>query len=122
MKIRIKDNSIRYRLTKTEVKQLCTQYFITSQTVLASNTLTYNIQVQDNIENLSADFVANTITLFFPKVDADAWYENEIITHQHTIKTINGSLLKLVLEKDFVCLDHSDEDQSDNYANPNKTC
>jgi hypothetical protein len=34
----------------------------------------------------------------------------------------NGQSLKLLLEKDFVCLDHTDEDQSDNYPNPNKTC
>jgi hypothetical protein len=26
------------------------------------------------------------------------------------------------VEKDFVCLDHTDEDQSDNYPNPNRTC
>jgi len=27
-----------------------------------------------------------------------------------------------LLEKDFVCLDHTTEDQSDNYENPNTTC
>ena len=30
--------------------------------------------------------------------------------------------LYLLIEKDFACLDHSSEDQSDNYENPNKTC
>jgi len=31
----------------------------------------------------------------------------------------NGSLY-LLLEKDFVCLDETTEDQNDNYENPNK--
>jgi len=30
--------------------------------------------------------------------------------------------LKLLLEKDFVCLDDTDEDQSDQYDNPNAKC
>jgi hypothetical protein len=34
----------------------------------------------------------------------------------------DGTLLTLLIEKDFACLDHVDEDQSDNYPNPNKTC
>jgi len=27
-----------------------------------------------------------------------------------------------LVEKDFICLDETTEDQSDNYENPNKTC
>jgi len=30
--------------------------------------------------------------------------------------------LYLLLEKDFVCLDETHEDQADNFENPNKTC
>ena len=35
-------------------------------------------------------------------------------------ESLLGALL--LIEKDFVCLDHTLEDQSDNYANPNKVC
>ena len=34
----------------------------------------------------------------------------------------DGKQLFLLIEKDFVCLDETIEDQSDNYENPSKTC
>ena len=34
---------------------------------------------------------------------------------------ISGQV-KLLIEKDFVCIDNTDEDQSDNYPNPNLKC
>jgi hypothetical protein len=121
MKIRIKDNSVRFRLTKSEVKKLCTENYIEAKTEFNSATLIYAISVQ-NIERLDADFESNKITLVFPAKDASNWYSNELITHEHSIQLNNGNMLKLLLEKDFVCLDHTTEDQSDNYENPNKTC
>jgi hypothetical protein len=34
----------------------------------------------------------------------------------------NDKYLFLLVEKDFVCLDNTVEDQSDNYPNPNAVC
>jgi hypothetical protein len=122
MKIRIKDNSVRFRLSKSEVKQLCETNHIAKQTEFANIIFHYQIQVAANAEFLSADFNNNCITLFFPKSKADTWFVDDVITHQHNMDLPNGKQLFLLLEKDFVCLDHTHEDQSDNYQNPNKTC
>lgn len=122
MKIRIKDNSLRFRLTKSEVHQLCTTGFIQATTQMPSNTLTYCIKVIDGIQQLNADFIDNAITLLFPASEAAIWYDSDRITYLDNITLPTGENLKLLLEKDFVCLDHTDEDQSDNYENPNKTC
>jgi hypothetical protein len=122
MKIRIKDNSVRFRLSKSEVKQLCETHAIAKQTEFINAVFHYKICVSENAEILSADFTENCITLFFPKAKADTWFVDDIITHQNNMQLPNGNQLFLLLEKDFVCLDHSHEDQSDNYQNPNKTC
>jgi hypothetical protein len=122
MKIRIKDNSVRYRLTKSEVKKLCTEHYLSATTEFATTYLQYAIAVKENITLLDADYIDHKITLFFPAVEAAIWYDSDRITYENTIVLPNGNLLKLLLEKDFVCLDHSTEDQSDNYQNPNKTC
>jgi hypothetical protein len=122
MKIRIKDNSVRFRLTKSEVKQLCEEKLISSATSFNKASLIYAIEVRENITELSADFENNKITLFFPATEATTWYESDLITYQNNMLLDNGIALKLLLEKDFVCLDHSDEDQSDNYENPGKVC
>jgi hypothetical protein len=122
MKIRIKDNAVRFRLTRSEVRQLSEQFYIHSKTEFNTQVFHYEIKASDEYSHLSADFSDNTISLFFPKHLAQEWYANDLITHENVIKLNNGASLKLLLEKDFVCLDHTDEDQSDNYANPNKTC
>jgi hypothetical protein len=122
MKIRIKDNSIRYRLTKSEVQQLGQHNYIGKQTQFVNAVFRYQIIVKENIQELSAEFTDNCITLSMPKFLAQHWYTNDIITHKNEMLLPNGESLFLLLEKDFICLDHTHEDQSDNYQNPNKTC
>jgi hypothetical protein len=122
MKIRILNSSLRYRLSKREVAQLCNELYIESITEFNSATLTYCIQVLPNITDLQADFENNKITLNFPAAEAALWNDSDRITYENYITLNNGKQLKLLLEKDFVCLDHTTEDQSDNYPNPNRTC
>jgi hypothetical protein len=48
--------------------------------------------------------------------------DTDVIGFDNTIDMDNGRKLFLLIEKDFVCLDHTLEDQSDNYENPGKVC
>lgn len=118
MKIRIKGNFIRYRLTQSEVKALSEQGYFEEQTVFApGKVFTYRLEASDKHDHLSADFEHNTITMFLPKSDAGEWYFIDKVGYEHSIHTEQGELM-LLLEKDFVCLDETVEDQSDNYPHP----
>jgi hypothetical protein len=112
MKIRIKGNSLRYRLTRSDVDKFSTDGYIEETTDFGMQTLTYALQ-QHRLSNLSASFENNKITLFMPEVMTDEWVATDRVgfeSHQ------NG--LYLLIEKDFKCLDNVAEDQSDNYPNP----
>jgi hypothetical protein len=122
MKIRIKDNSIRFRLTKSEVHKLCTDGALHAQTEFANNTFFYAVKVVPQTADLTASYDNNCVTLYFAEAEALTWIESDRITYKCAQILPNGSSLSMLLEKDFVCLDHSDEDQSDNFPNPNKTC
>lgn len=117
MKIRIKGNTVRYRLSKSEVRQLKEKGFVEEYTRFPTNTFCYKLMTKKGIENLEAEFLFQAITMFIPENEAKIWYDSDRITYKNTFEE-----LTLILEKDFVCLDHSDEDQSDNYENPNKSC
>lgn len=117
MKIRIKGNTVRYRLTKSEVQQMKIKGFVEENTIFPLNTFTYKLIAQKGIDKLEAEFLYHTITLFMPEKEAKTWFDSDRITYRNTFEK-----LTLIVEKDFVCLDHTDEDQSDNYENPNKTC
>jgi hypothetical protein len=122
MKIRIKDNSLRYRLTKSEVQILCSTGELHASTDFGVSRFYYSIKVQEQVNELDAEFVGDCITLFFSKTEAASWTNSDRITYKCRKTWAKGSELSLLLEKDFVCLDHTEEDQSDNFPNPNKTC
>lgn len=112
MKIRIKGNSLRYRLTRIDVDKFSQNGYIEETTDFGTQTLTYALQ-QTRFCNLSAVFEDNKITLFIPEVMADEWFLTDRVGFEYQY---NG--LFLLVEKDFKCLDNVAEDQSDNYPNP----
>ena len=112
MKIRIKGNSLRYRLTKGDVDRFAKEGYLEEVTVFGSGVLTYALQ-RDGSDQLSASFDNQKITLFMPEQMA----KNCATTDRVGFEETNGPLYLLV-EKDFKCLDNVAEDQSDNYPNP----
>jgi len=117
MKIRIKDNTIRFRLTKSEVTELCEKGCYESQTDFNDTALVYGLREKEHGE-LSAEFKGNTITLSIPEKQVSGWNTNAQIGFENTQALQNGKTLHLLVEKDFTCLDDRMEDESDNYPNP----
>ncbi|WP_183556735.1 DUF7009 family protein [Mucilaginibacter sp. SP1R1] len=112
MKIRIKGNSLRYRLTKTDVERFSSEGYLEEQTIFGAGLLTYALQVYAS-DQLTANFENNKITLFMPEAMADSWAATDKVGFEES----TGPLY-LLIEKDFKCLDNVAEDQSDNYPNP----
>ena len=118
MKIRIRGNSVRFRLTKSEVKTLCEMGFVEEKTNFNESFFSYSIKASEEHEDLHATFRNDSVILFMPKGLLSDWETNEKVGFYHTQSNRNGSALTLTLEKDFVCMDETVEDQSDNYPNP----
>ena len=112
MKIRIKGNSLRYRLTKTDINTLKEKGYLEEITHFGKQALTYAMQ-RSTEEHLKATFEDNKITLYIPDAMAKEWTTTDRVGFEDTI---DG--LYLLIEKDFTCLDNVAEDQSDNYPNP----
>ncbi len=112
MKIRIKGNSLRYRLTRPDISALAVDGSLCEQTDFIGKSLIYALTTTQN-DAMTAEFIDNTITLYLPKIMLDKLVNTEIVGFNGS----NGKLILLV-EKDFTCLDNVAEDQSDNYPNP----
>ena len=112
MKIRIKGNSLRYRLTKSDVATIIKDGHLEEQTEFGHQALVYALQTTTDY-GLSATYNDNRITLFVPHSMMDSLAN----TDEVGFESGQGKLFLLV-EKDFTCLDNVDEDQSDNYPNP----
>ncbi len=123
MKIRIKSNFVRYRLTQSEVKTLAENGYLEEETMFgAGQKFGYALAAKEGISGLQASFENGKITMFIPADFAKKWFDEERVGFENEVEVAPGVSLKLLLEKDFVCLDDSEEDQSDNYPNPNSVC
>jgi len=122
MKLRIKGNSLRIRLTKTEVEKFVNTGYLEEQTSFGENKFVYALQSSQESTAMEASFDQNKITLFVPAMLLNGWPQNDSIGFSATMPLPGKDSLYLLLEKDFICLDETTEDQSDNYENPNKTC
>ncbi|NAS10567.1 DUF7009 family protein [Poritiphilus flavus] len=118
MKIRIKGNAVRYRLTKSEVETFCQTGRYEEKTAFQSNTLTYVLETKAGISELEADFKEDSIVLYLPEEVRANWATSDRVGYSNSVDWNDESKLSLLVEKDFTCLDNTIEDQSDNYPNP----
>jgi hypothetical protein len=136
MKLRIKGNSLRLRLTQSEVARIGRGEQV-SETVDfgAGARLTYSLESDANAAQITARFVDNCITIVLPATQAREWTNTELVglRAEHTLATESTTAtmagdesaqkLTLLIEKDFICIDgDSSEDQADAYPNPNLKC
>jgi hypothetical protein len=119
MKIRIRGNSVRFRLTKKEVQAMKETGVFEERTVFGPNRVfRYVLEASEQVASLQAEFSNDCIKLIMPSSDAAGWYDSDQIGFENTIENGEEGGLFLLLEKDFVCIDNTFEDQSDNYPNP----
>ena len=122
MKIRIKGNSIRIRLTKTEVENFSKEGFIEEKTEFGNNDFSYRIESSTTHHELTAAYIENRIVIYIPMAIAKNWTSTDQVGFENKMDIGNDKHLFLLIEKDFVCLDNTFEDQTDNYPNPNAVC
>lgn len=118
MKIRIKGNSLRYRLTRPEVERFAETGLVEERVNFGSGVLWY-VLCRTDAGELSATFADNRITLYLPVGLVKEWVYTDKVGFEHRMP-LNGTedSLYLLVEKDYTCLDNVAEDQSDHYPNP----
>ena len=123
MKLRIKGNSLRLRLTQTEIANFGEQGIIEEKTEFPNGSyLRSSIERKKGIKELEAEFSGNSLTVFVPESIAHEWTTTDRVGFENKMDLGTGNTLFLLIEKDWVCLDNSVEDQKDNFPNPNAVC
>ncbi len=115
MKLRIRDNSIRLRLTKSEVNEFAEKGLVGSKTEFNNNNiLIYMLKSSDLIKEIQANFDNGRIEVVVPKAIAENWTN----TNEVGFST-ESDTLRILVEKDFACLtERPNEDESDNFPHP----
>lgn len=124
MKIRILGNSIRLRLSQTEVQHLSEKGKVEEQTQfgLAPNSVLIYSILRKETPTIHAAYSDNYIQIFLPNQMASDWAASDEVGLENHMPLGDGNALHILIEKDFKCLTERSEDESDLFPNPNESC
>jgi len=119
MKLRLKGNSLRARLTRTEVLRLAANGNLESQTDFGHATFTFSVVLGESHQPLSASIHPYAVVLHALKSLVEQWAASDQVGLYGEQSITGGHNLTIALEKDFRCLDpRLDEDESDHFDHP----
>lgn len=133
MKLRIKGNSLRLRLLRGEVEQFGKTGRV-SETIrfgaLPETQLTYVLELDGQAQKIITQFADNKITVKIPDAAARNWVESDEVSLNSEQPIENDeqnsdseNVLKVLIEKDFVCLDgKAAQDNLDAFRHSTERC
>lgn len=121
MKLRIRNNSVRLRLTRGEVDSLRAEGLVSARIGFpGGHSLSYLVESSPASVKPAAFFSDNVVTVRLPETAVLAWATSEQVSIDGDLLLDDGDTLHILVEKDFACLaPREDEDESDMYPHPN---
>ncbi len=120
MKLRIQGNSLRLRVTPSEMSRLLENRRI-EETIyfapLENARLTYAIEHSRGDSSIALRWAPQEVVVVIPSDMARSWARSADAGLYAALDTPHG-VLELAVEKDFACLDKSDAENVDTYPNP----
>jgi hypothetical protein len=115
MKLRLRGNSIRFRLTRGEVERLSSEGLVEERVGVGTgeNGLIYALQLAD-VGSPKAEFSEGRLAVLLPRTQAAKWAAGDLVGIEAADRDV-----RILVEKDFTCLQpRPGEDESDMYNNP----
>ncbi len=126
MKLRILGNSVRMRVTQTELTQIAAGEPVREAVDFGGGRLfKYRLKSDGGARQPKADYAENTLTITLPATQVSEWANSDMVSIRAEQAVDGGSELKILVEKDFACLQPREgEDESDMFPHPEeaKTC
>jgi hypothetical protein len=119
MKLRIRGNTLRFRLTQGEVESLAQGRAVQESVELGGEPFVYEVIPEEKAPALTARSSAWRISLVMPAGMAREWHGSQQVGKEG--ETATGC--KLLIEKDFACLQPRGPDEdADAFPNPGTSC
>jgi len=122
MKLRIHGNSIRFRITQSEMAALVDGVRLEDSVQFGpgqTEILSYAVKISPQCSEVRALYSKGVIQVILPVNLARALASTNQVGIEHVQSIAEGVTLKIVLEKDFQCFHlRPGENESDNFPNP----
>lgn len=122
MKLRIRDNSIRLRLTRGEVDALARDGRVASAVAFPGGArLEYAVLCAPGAQAPGAEYAASSVRVTVPADEVRAWAGSDRVSITGEQPLGGDATLAILVEKDFACLAPREaEDESDMFPHPGK--
>ena len=118
MKLRIRGNTLRLRLTRGEVDAVGAGEVVTETLQVGpASRLTYAIEPRADVLVPSAAFTGARLTIVVPDGIAAQWATSEQVGIDAQVPNGEAGGLSITIEKDFACL-HRESENADTFPNP----
>jgi Family of unknown function (DUF7009) len=121
MKLRIKGNSLRLRVSRSELARFQLGERIEETihfTVAPEAKLTYALELALQPVPVKVRYESNRVTVVLSEARARLWGGKDEVGVYETVGLDSVGSLDVIVEKDFACADGSDVDNSDTFPNP----
>ena len=121
MKLRIKGNSIRLRVSRSDLAKLAESGAIQDEVHFSGHpgdAWVYGIARSQAVNAPTVEFNEKLVVVLVADEDIRSWLSTEEIGIYFSLEIGVYGMLEIALEKDFACLDRSDEENSDTFPNP----
>ncbi len=120
MKLRIRDNSIRLRLTRSEVELVRNDGLVRGRVPFAGrNNFDYVLESSPATVKPEAHISNNVLTVRIPEAEIIRWSDSDEVSIAASQILDGGDQLNILVEKDFACLaPREGEDETDMYPHP----
>jgi Family of unknown function (DUF7009) len=125
VKLRIKGNSLRLRITRSELDKLASTGRIEETIHFAAgdrSCLTYALERSPSASAVSVRFAPPTIAVVLPSAAAESWQSSGETGIYAAIDLGAQGTLEVSIEKDFACLHGDDAENADSFPNPLTAC
>ena len=122
MKVRIQGNSIRFRLKEPEVRRFSETGLVEETMALGHGAaLRFRLEVAER-ETVGLQHRPNLLAIEVPRALASEWTDTGRVGFDARVDLGDGSGLSVLVEKDWACLDGSEEENIGSYPNPMTQC
>jgi len=121
MKLRIRGNSIRIRVSKPELTQIAAAGLAEDRIQFGpASELRYRVDVKAS-GALEVELQGSLLRVIVPKKEVERWLAPEQVSIEGRQAIGDGTHLRILVEKDYTCLaPRGDEDDTELFANPQK--
>jgi hypothetical protein len=121
MKLRINGSSLRLRVSRSELARLQARGRIEETihfTASPEAKLTYALESALQPSPVKVQYALNQVTVVLSEDQVRIWADEREVGVYAALEMGQAGSLYVIVEKDFACVDRSDEDNIDTFPNP----